>query len=250
MAVLAGAAASVPESAAAVVSDSREDGELDPIEPSQPSSSAAASSVDVVVVSAAGVEESADGPPTSPMAVVGAVVSAAVVSAGELSLDEESSDSLEDESDSVVLSEVASCDEGELEPIEPSQPLSSDPESESDASLAADDEGAASAASVGDEIDPPSLDSAVDDDEVEVEVDPPPLSLDSCEDGELEPTEPSQPPPESVSADELLLDGAPPSQPPGSARVVAGMAVPAVRAAARSAANMRHRLCCSRNNCN
>jgi len=206
MAVVAGAAASAPESAAAVVSDSREDGELDPIEPSQPSSSAAVSAVDVVVVvSAAGVEVSADGPPTSPMAVVGADVSAAVVSADALSLDEESSDSLEDESDSAPLSALDSCDEGELEPIEPSQPLSSDPESESDASLAAEDEGAASAASVGDEIEPPSLDSAVDDDEVEV--DPPPLSLDSCEDGELDPTEPSQPPPESLSlSDESDVD--------------------------------------------
>jgi hypothetical protein len=97
-----------------------------------------------------------------------------------------------------------SCEEGELVPTVPSQPLSPDPESESDPSLAADDEGAASAASVGDEIDPPSLDSAGDDDEVEV--DPPPLSLDSCEEGELEPTEPSQPPPESLSLVLSLLD--------------------------------------------
>ncbi|RKQ86484.1 hypothetical protein C8N24_4496 [Solirubrobacter pauli] len=112
----------------------------------------------------------------------------------------------------------------------------------------------------------------------------------SCEEGELEPTEPSQPPPESLSesdeldeldeldddaslslslseddeellellelldeldsCDEGELEPMPPSQPPGSARVVAGNAVPALRAAASSAATMRHRRCCSRNNCN
>jgi hypothetical protein len=52
-------------------SDSREDGELEPIDPSQPSSSAVS----------AGVVVSLDGPATSPMAVVGA----------DVSLDDESS---------------------------------------------------------------------------------------------------------------------------------------------------------------
>jgi len=178
-------------------SDSREDGELEPIEPSQPSSSADESSeedesslvagpptspmavvgadVSSSLVSAAGVDVSLDGPPTSPMAVVGAAES----------LDESSLVSAAGADVSPPPSSLDSCEEGELEPIEPSQPLSESlSEADDDESLAAESDGpAASAASLGDDGDESLL--------------PPLLAFDSCEDGELEPTEPSQPPPES-----------------------------------------------------
>ena len=67
-----------------------------------------------------------------------------------------------------------SCEEGELEPIEPSQPpLSESPPESDDESLADSDGPAASAASLGDDGDESLSES---DDELL-------LALDSCEEG-------------------------------------------------------------------